>query len=298
MARYPRGIRPVKDKNGKIVSYQYRYRIDGVEKAENFKTLTAARARKAQVEDSKRRGAYIDLKNKTTVQEFARRWVESRPYKVNSTRSRESFLRRSLEDTPLGRKRIVDVRPLDVQEWITDLVARGRQPVTVRGYRDLLAAIFHAAIAEGIITTSPVVRRGLTLPEVHRETLVLPTMEQVRLLAEYMGIRHIPGPKPKIPRSGPQGEPRFRAAILAQAGLGLRQSELLGLRKQDVDFLGRGPSGRSVRIDLQLEAGSARRDAPKSRAGRRTIPMPQMVADALAAHMAQYRPLARVSRLA
>jgi integrase len=65
--------------------------------------------------------------------------------------------------------------------------------------------------------------------------------------------------------------------VLTQAGLGLRIGELLALRVQDVDFL-----RRTARIEWQFTQG------PKTPRSRRTVPLPSMVADALAAHLATY----------
>jgi integrase len=70
--------------------------------------------------------------------------------------------------------------------------------------------------------------------------------------------------------------------VLTQAGLGLRIGELLALRVQDVDFL-----RRTVRIEWQFTQGSkGERSEPKTPRSRRTIPLPRVVAEALASHLA------------
>ena len=63
--------------------------------------------------------------------------------------------------------------------------------------------------------------------------------------------------------------------------------ELLALRVQDVDFL-----RRTVRVEHQIEPNSQRRVEPKTPLSRRTIPLPQTVADVLAAHIAKFPPAA------
>ncbi|WP_448622154.1 tyrosine-type recombinase/integrase [Geodermatophilus sp. URMC 65] len=66
--------------------------------------------------------------------------------------------------------------------------------------------------------------------------------------------------------------------VLAQAGLGLRIGELLALRVQDVDFL-----RRTVRIEWQFTQGSkGERSEPKTPRSKRRIPLPRVVAEALA----------------
>ena len=73
---------------------------------------------------------------------------------------------------------------------------------------------------------------------------------------------------------------RYRAIVIPGAGLGLRPGELLGLTVDRVDFL-----RRSVRVDQQ-GAG----EPLKTEASYRTVPLHDVVADALAAHLARFSP--------
>ena len=78
---------------------------------------------------------------------------------------------------------------------------------------------------------------------------------------------------------------RYQAMVVTQAGLGLRVGELLALRVEDVDFL-----GRNVRVAWQLAKGTRARVRPRTATSIRTVPLPAVVADALAAHLASYPP--------
>ena len=60
-------------------------------------------------------------------------------------------------------------------------------------------------------------------------------------------------------------------------------SQLLSLRVQDVDFM-----HRTVRIEWQLAPGSKVRTAPKTSRSTRTIPLPQVVAEALSMHLSEF----------
>ena len=73
--------------------------------------------------------------------------------------------------------------------------------------------------------------------------------------------------------------------VVAQAGLGLRVGELLALRVEDVDFL-----RRTVRVEWQIAPKTQRRSVPKTPRSRRTVPLPAVVANALAAHDAEFLP--------
>ena len=64
-----------------------------------------------------------------------------------------------------------------------------------------------------------------------------------------------------------------------------RVGELQALRVQDVDFL-----RRTARVEHQLERHTRARVEPKTPRSRRTIPLPGMVANELAAHIAEFPP--------
>jgi integrase len=76
---------------------------------------------------------------------------------------------------------------------------------------------------------------------------------------------------------------RCRAMVITHAGLGLRVAEVLALHIVDVDFL-----RRTVHIEWQLSQDGKRRVPPKTPRSRRTLPLPSVVAEALAAHVASF----------
>ena len=79
---------------------------------------------------------------------------------------------------------------------------------------------------------------------------------------------------------------RLRALVLVSAGLGLRQGEACGLTRDRVDFL-----RRRVTIDRQLICIVGEQPAlapPKTHASVRTVPLPDVVGEVLAQHIARY----------
>ena len=78
---------------------------------------------------------------------------------------------------------------------------------------------------------------------------------------------------------------RNKAMVITQAGLGLRLGELLALRQEDVDFM-----RRTVRVEWQIAPGSRLRSEPQTPRSRRTLPLPTVVAEALAQHIQQFPP--------
>lgn len=237
---------------------------DGKEVARHFPTRAAAKRWEAEQLAARERGQFI-APSKLTVTDYAYQWAAGRPHRTGTAQRVESMIRMHLESTALGKRRLSAVRPSEVQAWATDR-SRVLAPSTMRLMLSLVRAVFNSAVLDRLIALSPVVR--VQLPEYEREKIVPLTVEQVQSFADAV-------------------PPRCRAAIIAQGGLGLRLSELLGLRAEDVKFL-----ERVVTIRVQRDRHTMQLVAPKTARSRRTIPLPQVVADALAEHIATYEPAA------
>lgn len=240
------------------------YDPEGNERAKDFDLKRDATNHANDMEASKARGQYIDPHDKTTVIEYARLWAASRPHNRRTARKMASTLKNHIEGTPLGARRLAAVLPSEAQGWATGR-SKVLAPKTLRVLVDTVSSIFRAAVRDRKIPVNPFL--GLSLPEAHQERIVPLSVDQVRTLAEAM--------------------PDYcRAMVIVQAGLGLRVGELLALRKEDVNFL-----RRSVRIETQIPPNEREREDPKTPLSKRTLPLPQFAADALAAHIAEFPPL-------
>ena len=249
---------------GGTVTWLARWRDDtGRQRKRSFRRKIDAQRFVTQMESDMLRGQYVDPFDTTTVLEYARRWAASRIHRPTTARRVESMIDTHIAGTSLGARRLAAVTPSEVQAWASDR-AQVLAPTTLRNLVSLLRSVYASAVLDRLVGSSPVVR--LSLPPTHRERVVPLSVEQVLALAEAM------------PR-------RNRAMVIAQAGLGLRIGELLSLRVQDVDFM-----RRSVRIDWQLAPGQKTRSAPKTRRSTRTVPLPQVVAEALSVHLEEFAP--------
>jgi integrase len=245
--------------------WQVRWRDDtGAQRKKSFAKKAAADRFETKVKADLSVGAYVDPFDRTTVAEYARRWVASRPHRPTTRRVVESLIDNHIAGTPLGGRRLASVLPSKVQSWATGRAAV-LGPVTTRHLVSLLRSIFASAVLDRLSGSSPVVR--VALPSHERARVVPLTVDEVRRLAETM-------------------PDRYRALVVTQAGLGLRVGELIALRLQDVNFL-----GRTVRVETQIPPGSRTRTEPKTPRSRRVIPLPQVVADVLAAHIAAFPPV-------
>ena len=118
-----------------------------------------------------------------------------------------------------------------------------------------------AAVRDRRIPANPC--EGTKLPKVERTRVVPLTTEQVHRSARVC--------------------PRLRALVTFAAGTGMRQGECFGLTVDRVDFL-----RRTVTVDRQLVTLPGRAPflaPPKTQASVRTIPLPHVVVEALAAHL-------------
>ncbi len=248
------------------VSWQTRWRDEeGKQRKKLFTKKGEADKFAATVEADKLRGQYVNPHDRTLLVEYARQWAAQRPHRPSTERRVASLIETHIAGTALGSRRLAMVRPSEVQAWASDR-ARVLAPSTLRNLVSLLRSIYAAAVLDRLVATSPVVR--ITLPRHERQRVVPLTVAQVAALAAAM-------------------PPRNRAMVLTQAGLGLRIGELLALRVQDVDFL-----RRTARVEWQIASGAKTRSEPKTPRSRRTLPLPAMVADALAAHLAAFPPSA------
>ena len=243
--------------------YEWRHRVGGRHLKKTFARRADAVSHDAAVRADAARGVLVDLSNKTTVAQFARAWLESRVLRPESRRVHESWLRNHVEGTAIGARPLVKVRPSEVQNWIKGQ-ATVLSPGTLAKSVVMLRAVFSAAVADGVCARNPV-QPGprLSLPRAERVKFVPLTVAQV-----WQWAAHADG--------------RIKAMIITQAALGLRISELRGLRVSDVDFL-----RREVNIGSQLDP-AGRRAPLKTARSRRVVPLPAVAADALAAHLAQF----------
>ena len=249
---------------GKGRRWQVKYYVDGVEKdGSSYKRKPDAERALTELEHSVHRGQWVDLNNPITVTASARGHVAARPHRSGTARRQVSLIDNHIAGTALGARRLTAVRPSEVQAWAADR-ARVLSPSTLRMLVGLLRSVFAAAVLDRLIAASPVVK--LSLPRAESERVVPLTVAQVRELAEAM-------------------PPRYQAMVLTQAGLGLRIGELLALRVTDVDFL-----HRCVRVAEQIPPGSRVRTETKTPRSRRTLPLPTVVAEALARHVEAFPP--------
>ncbi len=160
----------------------------------------------------------------------------------------------------LARVRLRDLRPGQVQGWVTLLTQSGLSARSVEQAHAVLRRMLALAERWGFREGNPA--RLVSPPRPRRpEVQPFTPAELAAVLATLDG-----------------SDPALAALVLTAAGTGLRQGELLGLRWRDVDLA----AGRfAVRGQLQWVGSRFVLVEPKSQRGRRTLFLPQSVVAAL-----------------
>jgi integrase len=246
-------------------TYRPRFRdATGKEHARHFKRKVDAQRWLDEMTATMVTGQYVDpAAGRLTVREFAERWRASQVHRPTTAAHVETMLRRHVYPT-LGQKSLSSVLPSDVQALVKRL-SLDLAPATVGVVHRILAGIFKTAVRDRRIVASPC--EGTKLPKIHRRRVEPMTLEAVQALTEAMPNR-------------------YRALVTLAAGTGLRQGEVFGLTVDRVDFL-----RRQLTVDRQLVTLPDRAPylaPPKRQASVRVVPLPQVVVDALAAHLAAW----------
>jgi integrase len=178
-------------------------------------------------------------------------------YKPSVLRGYEQSLR--LHVLPdLGAHKLARITTNDLQALVDRLQAADKQPATIRNAILPLRAIYRRACARDGLAVNPT--SGLELPAVRgRRDRIASPAEASKLLAA-------------LPE-------RDRAIWATAMYAGLRLGELRALRHEHVDI-----RGGVIRVEASWDPREGLIE-PKSRAGKRSVPIPRV----LSAHLARHR---------
>lgn len=209
-------------------------------------------------------GRYVDpAGGRQTLREYAEAWRAVQVHRPTTQAHVETMLRLHIYPS-LGDRPLASIRPSDIHTLVK-LQSLNLQPSTVRVAHRYLAGIMKAAVRDRLIASSPCA--GTRLPKSDPSRV-----EPLSLVAVRATEAAVPD--------------RYRAMVTLGAGAGLRQGEAFGLTVDRVDFL-----RRTLTVNRQLVTIAKRAPylaPPKTAASVRVIPLPQVVVDALAAHLKAY----------
>jgi integrase len=240
---------PIKLHSGR---WEVRYRDpNGRPHQLRFHTRTQAKDHLAKVRTQGNEGSYISPeRGRITFGSWSDEWWATKVDLRARTLARyERDLRLHIRPR-FARRPLVKISKTEVQAWIAEMRASGVPDSAVRRRFSVFRAVMTGAVEGERLVKSPCV--GVKLPEVGRSDIEVLTPQEVTKLAEVM--------------------PEWcRSWVLVAAWSGLRWSEMVGLRRRDVDMLRR----RFVVTQQVVEVGSEFRgfDPPKTQAGRRSVPI-------------------------
>jgi integrase len=249
-------------RNGKGLRYSARYRDPtGKQKSKSFPTVRDCRAYLAGVETDKNKGSYVDHRaGRLRLAEHAETWLASQTSNISSRRQIELRLQGRILPA-LGSSELRSVTPSAAQAWIRGLQGQVSDSY-IRTLVGTFSSLMQAAVDDGLIAKNP-----------FRASSVKAPSKQTKHVVPWATTR-VSAIRDQLPEY-------YREMVTAAAGLGLRQGEVFGLAREDLDF---GREVVHVRRQVKLLRGAKFYDLPK-RGKTREVPLPASVAERFERHM-------------
>jgi integrase len=240
----------------------------GKQRAKTFSTRKQAKSFLAETETTLAHGTYVDPHaGKARFAVYAEKWAAGRNDELMTVARDSSVMRHRVlptwADVPIGR-----IDHSAVQQWARELGAT-LAPATVRECCRLLRAVLALAVRDRIIAKNP--GDGVRLPKRRR----VDADEQVITRAEFGALL------PEIPE-------RYRALVAVAGGTGLRWGECIGLTWDAIDL--EKATVKVGRVGIEVAGTVSFKPYPKSRAGRRTVPLPVFAVQLLWQHAQIVKP--------
>jgi integrase len=260
--------------------YVFSYRVGGKQKWESCRTLEEARRAKAARTTDIERGEF-EQRSRVTLHEYAREWVERyqgrgrRGFRENTRdeyrRQIEQYICKHFPE----RLRLTEVTPSTIAGFVTWLCDEGTQgkalsDATVRNTVAPLRACLATAVREGLIRSNPA--RDVDLP--HRPTAEESEEEEIRAMSHDELAELLT----RLPE-------RWQLFFTFLAATGLRISEAVALQWRHLKLDGSKPH---VKVRRSFVKG--RMGPPKSRYGKREIPLDPELVLALCARREETKP--------
>jgi len=264
-----------------------------------FRTRDKAEAEMTRALAAVNAGAWTDDRA-VTVQDWLWQWLAETAERGKSPKTLANY-RGHVRDVwvpALGKMRLRDLRRAHVEAVIARLAkpvggervpgqqgrrVQRRSAATVDGYRRTLRAALSAAVRRGLIVTNPAQGRLDSLPEREDKELAIWEPEATAAFLNHVSAD------------------RLAALYELAAYAGMRRGELCGLRWSDLDAGYVGLTVRQTLVEVSDKnipedrrtcsyCGASHTGlmfkGPKSRAGRRWLPLAQPAREALQAHRA------------
>ena len=227
-------------------------------------TKKAAEAKLAEYINQIGKGDYIEP-SKQTVADFVgariKTWTDNNLIGPKSAERYGELLRNQIAPK-IGHVALQSLSGIRLSEWHGELLANGLSPQTVKTAHGLLGKALKEAVRDGVVARNAAA--NIPAPKVPERDVTILQREQVPMVMDAL-----------------QGDPLLPMAACALYA-GLRRGEVLALRWSAID-LDAGKLAVVASLE-QLVDGTLTFKAPKTKAGRRLIAMPDALIAILRAH--------------
>jgi integrase len=236
-----------------------------------FPTIVAARAWRQETQVGIRK-RLLRAPSAIRLEQAAQEWLEAAkagiirtrsgdPYKPSALRSYEQVLRTLLLPR-FGQRTLSSLSRNEIQDFVDLLVARGLAASTVRNAILPLRAIYRRTLSRGELAVNPTLKLELPRVRSRRERVARP--DEAATLIRALNA---------------EGRALWATALYA----GLRCGELQALRWNDLDF-----EARLIRVEHSWDRVVGLIE-PKSRSGKRRLPMTETLRKELLSHRLRQR---------
>jgi integrase len=251
-----------KDADGRPGLWITRWREpDGTQRKRSFTRKRDAEEHLRAIEASIDTRTYVTPEaGRETVGDYGRAWLDRRVDLTPKSRASVRSLWRSRVEPVWGAVRLDAVRHQDVARWVAAMADEGLSASRVRQAYHLLTALLDAAVRDSRLVRNPA--DGVRLPRLRTTTRAYLSHEQLHAMADAAGD--------------------YRPLVLLLGYCGLRWGEAAALRVGDIDLTRSRVIVQRAVVDVD---GHMIEGAPKTHQ-RREVPMPRVVRDAVAEHIA------------
>lgn len=283
-----------------LIGKRWQVRYDDAEgnaKRANFKLKEGkdpalhAEAFERQVEGQVQAGTYTDPKaGRVSLETFATQWranltatwktLENVDNKLGHIIDlahegpRKSRRQGGAAKSVIGKQSMAQLArtPSAIQAWVKSLESKGLSASYIHLIAGTLSTIFDAAVDDGVVVKNPLRAKSVTLPGLAEKRVVPWTLAQILLAAESIA----------------DTSKRDESMVFLGAEAALRQGEIFGFAKEDIEFLG----GRLLRVRRQVKTvnGAAVFGLPKG-GKERTVPLSDDMSFRLAAQIENFPPV-------
>ena len=254
-------------------TYQYRWRDKlGNRFTIYAKTLQELREKEEQLTQAKYDGIKVEA-SKTTLNDIYGLWVTLKRGLKDNTFQNYQYMYEAFVKADFGKYKVTEIKKSDVRRFYNQLLdIRNVKVRTIENIQTVLYQVFELAIEENYIRVNPSSNALRELKRVHgddSEKRKALTLKEQELFVKFLN-------EDKICE-------RWKNIFTVMLNTGLRVGELTGLRWEDVDF-----ENNTISVNHTLVYYNHRVNGcyfsvntPKTKAGYRTVPMIDIVKEAL-----------------